>query len=372
MDRDALNNYNYLKLGNKIINNQEYQVFRLQNGTIVNIRQDKNAKYNTIASSIKNASYNSKNPNNKFQNLTESHLFEHMFGNFSLNNGYYEALDDGEKGDCIRFIVKNDEASSIKNIVENQMQQIYFAKFDEETFSRERQALNIELYHKNDCAGKRSEIENIDLNKLRQIRNSLVIPQNIEITIDGNVNPIKVISEISRTNANIKKSQIEYLSNINYENNDLYQGNNVSDVEKTYYVEKPSDIDDKKMIAILSLIKTLALSSDNVNLIAEARNLTYGTDIYLEKDLSKYIFRYSDMTFSQNADDLDFIFMKNMQKLKDSNFTQKELDDAKINLKLNADMFYDEKTFNLSKEEICENLDKVSLSDIQLVIDNIK
>ena len=35
-------------------------------------------------------------------------------------------------------------------------------------------------------------------------------------------------------------------------------------------------------------------------------------------------------------------------------------------------MFYDEKTFNLSKEELCENLDKVSLSDIQLVIDNIK
>ena len=372
LDRNYLDNYNYIKLGDKKINDKIYQVFKLQNGTIVKIRQDKDAKYNEISTSIKGAGYSPRNPNNKFQNLTESHLFEHMFFcSTCLSNGCYQTVDDGEDANSVRLIVKNEEENDIKNIVDKQMQQIYFAKFDQEVFDRERQTLNIELYHKKNRAGKRSEIENIDLNKLRQIRNSLVVPQNIEITVEGNVNPLKVVSDLSYTTANIKKTQINKLPDIKYERKDLYLGDEVADVEKICVVEKLQDFDDKKMIATLLLIKTLAFTSDKINLDSEIRALTYGTDIFIEKDKSKYIFGYSDLTFKDNANKLYQHFESNLQKLKMSEFTQEDLENAKRNLKLNPERFYYDEVCNLSKEELFESLEDISLADVQSIINKL-
>ena len=357
----------YLRLGNKTINGKEYYQYQLNNGTTVLIRPDDKSDSASISTSVKNASYGFSSP---FNNMTEAHLFEHLCGNNQLNNnGYFQRIDDGLSGNEIRLVAEVNP-SDLKNIINSQANTLYKDNFTQEVFDREKQALNIELALKGNRGGNRNEINDIDLNHLRQIRNKLVKPSNIEIIVEGNVNPEDVMRDISQTTANIPSAQIQPLQDINYQKNNVYSGNDLSVAGLTLKTGNLNSADKTKTLAVLNLIKILAETSDKINLDSQARAYSYGGNIGVcDTGDGSLALVYENETFTQNQKTLENIYKSNFEKLKYTRISEEDLNAAKKSLAYNFDILcYNCKT---PKQEILKAAENINLQDIYSVINSL-
>ena len=357
----------YTKLENKTVDGIEYQQYKLSNGTTVLINPNPNAEMTSVSTSVKNALFK----NGMFNTTTEAHLFEHMLGENSLiNNGYFQRVLDGTSENDVQFITNCNDTNDIKNIINNQTKLIYNNDFSQEVFDIEKQTLNFELAFKTNGFGNRSDLENMDLNHLRQIRNQLIRPDNIEIIIDGNVNPEKIMYELSDTAANTPITKIKKLNNSDFNKIKVYEGDDIEKVQVKAKSKK--SLNKNKTITALFLARTLALYSEKTDLASKSRTLAYGPYIAIRKNKHNgFNFIYENKTFGPNKDKLKNEYEKNFEKLKLNNFDNNDLENAKKILLCNLNLFYDldeDLQELISKEDLIANVEKMSLRDVKRAI----
>lgn len=367
-----LNNVNQTnsisKLGTRVINGKSYSQYKLQNGTTVLIHSNPYLSKTNVSTSI--------NVDNRlFSNATEAHIFEHMLlgdklcENVGFNKGYFYTVDDGEQGNQVRFNLTGAKNENVASIVNDQVNHIYNTPFAEKVFNREKQALNIELASKQNAYGNRNEIDSLDLNHLREIRNIMIKPNNLEIIVEGNVNPDILAQQISKTQANKAANNVRKLPMITYDKIQSVSKDTPENVVLKSIVVKPQKMDDAKFQASLEIIRLLALFSDKMNFNERVRTLCYGPDIRISKMDNMYFFNYDNVTLPENANSLLQESKNNLTRLKNNNFTENDLNNAKNYIKNCPKYMLSSYLQNVNLGNI---IDDVTLEDLQTVIDSIK
>ena len=365
------NNKTYTKLENKVIDGKEYNQYRLNNGTVLllkNIPELKNVRVSTGITPDKSL----------FKNNTEEHLFEHMFcGNnqpvsVGFNNGgKFVSLNDGPKGQQVCFdVVTSDD--DLKSVIEEQTKVFYQSDFSPEIFDREKQALNIELAIKTKPFGNREEIDSIDLNHLRQIRNQSVKSNNMEIMVEGNINPDELTEQISTSSVNINPKDVVQLQDVTFQNGQVSKSQTTSiSISKNY--TKPENMDEVTFQTTLEAIKLLSVFSDKTDFNNKTRSLCYGGNARVEKNDQGYSIVYDNETLNDMKSQLETLSQENIDLINSKPFTEQDVENVKQFIKNAPDyMFSDYLVHEGRKQAVLDNIDNLTLENINSVIENSK